>query len=318
MSDDAGGTVSDDASETRVASATAARTIAQAKINLFLHVLAREGSGYHTLETLFQRIDLGDDVVVRTGVTGRSLDCRGADVGPVERNLAWRAAEAFAAETGWPAGFAIEIEKRIPVGGGLGGGSADAGAVLRLLNALAPSPLPTTRLLRIAIGLGADVPFLACDAVRALAWGRGERLLALPPLAPRDLTLLVPDVSVSTADAFRWLAEARDGHGPRARQLDLAALGDWSSIAALASNDFEGPVVARLPAVSLPAALRTPAPGAEGDDVPQVVARMTGSGSTWYFLSVAGAAIPEVELPPAWRLVRTRTSDAVAPIEPLV
>src|SRR5262245_16387174 len=128
------------------ASGTTARTVAQAKVNLFLRVLAREASGYHQLETLFCRLELGDDVVVRVGVDGRSLDCVGEAIppeglGPTERNLAWRAAVAYADATGWPNDWAIEIAKRIPVGGGLGGGSADAGAVLRCLNRLAPSPL---------------------------------------------------------------------------------------------------------------------------------------------------------------------------------
>ena len=118
-----------------------ARTLAQAKINLFLRVLAREASGYHQLETLFQRLDLGDDVRVRIGVRGRAVDTRGADVGPTEGNLAWRAGVAYADAAGWPDGFAIEIDKRIPVGGGLGGGSADAGAVLRCLDRLNPTPL---------------------------------------------------------------------------------------------------------------------------------------------------------------------------------
>src|SRR3954469_9617117 len=89
------------------ASGTVARTIAQAKLNLFLRVLAREASGYHQIETLFCRLDLGDDVVVRTDVRGRSLSCSGdvipaEGLGPVERNLAWRAAEAYADATGWP------------------------------------------------------------------------------------------------------------------------------------------------------------------------------------------------------------------------
>lgn len=309
------------------AARAAARTVAQAKINLFLHVLARESSGYHTLETLFQRLDLGDDVVVRTGVAGRSLDCHGAELGPVERNLAWRAAEAFAAEAGWPAGFAIEIEKRIPVGGGLGGGSADAGAVLRVLNTLAPAPLPAHRLLQLAVGLGADVPFLASDAVRAIAWSRGERLLPLPPLPPRAVTLLVPDVGVSTAEAFRWLAEWRGDAGPLARRLALAALDDWDSIAMLAANDFEEPVVRHLPAVALPATVREHGVGGAGaagpGAAPRFIVRMTGSGSTWFVLSIGEeAAVVEagaeaVELPTSWRVVRTRTASAVAPVERL-
>ena len=96
---------------------TTARTVAQAKLNLFLRVLAREANGYHQLETLFCRLELGDDVVVRTDVRGHSLSCRGdvipaEGLGPVERNLAWRAAEAYAGATGWPNDWSIEIDKR--------------------------------------------------------------------------------------------------------------------------------------------------------------------------------------------------------------
>ncbi|HEY0971248.1 MAG TPA: 4-(cytidine 5'-diphospho)-2-C-methyl-D-erythritol kinase [Gemmatimonadales bacterium] len=298
--------------------ARAARTVAQAKINLFLHVLARESSGYHTLETLFQRIDLGDDVVVRTDVSGRSLDCRGAELGPVEHNLAWRAADAFAREAGWPDGFAIEIEKRIPVGGGLGGGSADAGAVLRVLNALAPTPLPSPRLLQVAVGLGADVPFLASDAVRALGWGRGERLLALPPLPAREVGLFIPDVGVSTADAFRWLAEARGDVGPVARQLDLASLGDWGAIAAIATNDFERAVADHLPGVAWPAGYRDRLKGAqEPGDAPPSIVMMTGSGSTWFLISADESDASYAAPPERWRIVPTRTATRVAPIEPI-
>src|SRR6185503_6143916 len=109
---------------------TTARTVAQAKVNLFLRVLAREADGYHQLATLFCRLELGDDVTVRVGVGGRSLDCTGDGLppdglGPVEQNLAWRAAARYAETTGWPNDWTIGITKLIPVGGGLGGGSAD-------------------------------------------------------------------------------------------------------------------------------------------------------------------------------------------------
>jgi hypothetical protein len=122
-----------------------ARTLAQAKVNLFLRVLAREASGYHQLETLFCRLELGDDVTIRTDVRGRSLDCTGdvippAGLGPTERNLAWRAAVAYADATGWPNEWAIEIVKTVPVGGGLGGGSAGAYPMLNARSA----PLPST------------------------------------------------------------------------------------------------------------------------------------------------------------------------------
>src|SRR4051812_23575655 len=108
---------------------------AQAKINLRLRILATESNGYHQIETLFLRINLADTIRVRRTGHARSLDVTGnvdADaLGPTERNLAWRAAEAYMAASHSQHGFAIEIEKRIPIGGGLGGGSADAGGVLR-------------------------------------------------------------------------------------------------------------------------------------------------------------------------------------------
>src|SRR6185312_4792904 len=136
---------------------TAARVVAHAKLNLLLHVLDRRSDGYHDIATWLVRLALGDDVVVRVRPSGRGVECRGADVGPPERNLALRAAEAYVEAARWPAGFAIEIDKRIPVGGGLGGGSADAGAVLRALDALAPEPLGEDRLIEIAARLGSDV-----------------------------------------------------------------------------------------------------------------------------------------------------------------
>lgn len=222
--------------------ARSASVAAQAKVNLFLRILAREASGFHQLETLFQRLDLGDDVTVRVDVRGRTLDCRGADVGPVERNLAWRAAVAYADAAGWPDGFAIEIDKHIPVGGGLGGGSADAGAVLRCLDALAPEPLGLHALLAIGATLGADVPFLTAEAPLALAWGRGERMLALPALPPRRAHLACFDEGVHTAEAYRRLAEWRAAHGgdaPRPILWDPARLARWDDVALVATNDFE-------------------------------------------------------------------------------
>ena len=143
-----------------------ARVAAQAKVNLLLRVLAREDSGYHGIETIFLRLSLADDVVVRVGedIRGRSLDCDGdaipeGGLGPAEDNLAYRAACAYGDATGWPSTFAIEVTKKIATGAGLGGGSADAGAVLRALDVMSPSPLGK-RLAELAPSLGADVAFM--------------------------------------------------------------------------------------------------------------------------------------------------------------
>jgi 4-diphosphocytidyl-2-C-methyl-D-erythritol kinase len=230
-----------------------ARVVAQAKINLLLHVLAREASGYHSIETVFLRLDWGDDVRVRV-TSGRTLDCAGPQMpagglGPTEKNLAYRAAAAYADATGWPSGFAIEIDKCIPVGGGLGGGSADAGAVLRALDALAPNPLGM-RLVELASSIGADVPFLSIDSPMALAWSRGERLLPLHPLESRPVVMLLPDVAVSTVDAYGWLAAARGPYAPEARVIAPNMLATWEAVAGVASNDFERVVAARHPEIA--------------------------------------------------------------------
>lgn len=183
------------------------RVQAPAKVNLLLRILAREAGGFHGLESLFVKLALHDLVTIHIDGPGRSLRCEGptmpaGGLGAPEENLAWRAAERFAEVAGWPTGFDITIDKQIPVGGGLGGGSADAAAVLRGLNAIAPTPLSTAELLALAGTLGSDVPFLASDAVMAWTWGRGDRLLTLPPLSPMDATLVTFADGVHTGAAY--------------------------------------------------------------------------------------------------------------------
>lgn len=286
-------------------SASAASVEAQAKINLFLRVIAREEGGHHQLETLFARIDLADSVRVATDTTVREIECRGLDAGPPERNLAFRAAEAFAAETGWPTGFRIEIEKRIPVGGGLGGGSADAGAVLRALNALAPKPLPSPMLATLAFRLGADIPFLTGESALALAWGRGERLLELRPLPGREVLLCLPPFGVETKAAFAWMAQARQDLPLRApAPLSLDVLDRWEAIAKVADNDLELPVVVRHPEIGQCLEALAEA-GAK-------IARMSGSGSTVYGLFDRRPPAELAGLPAGTRVVHTRTSTSVA------
>ena len=284
---------------------TVARVAAQAKINLFLRILAREESGYHALETLFARLDLADDVVVRVAGAGRSIDCRGADVGPAESNLAYRAATAYAERTGWPTGFSIEIDKRIPIGGGLGGGSADAGAVLRALNAMAPAPIAADALMAIAGELGADVPFLTTQSPMALGWGRGNRLLELPPLPVRDVALICLPIVVSSAAAYGWVAEARRSRpaGVASTWRTLDELRSWDGVKALAGNDFESEVSRRHQPV---AAVLSSARSQQA-----FVASLSGSGSTVFVLSPPGADPATISLPPGASLLPTRTAWSV-------
>jgi 4-diphosphocytidyl-2-C-methyl-D-erythritol kinase len=294
---------------------SAARVEAQAKLNLLLRVLDRDASGYHNLATLFQRISLADTVTVRVGGPGRSLDCRGADVGPVGKNLAWRAANAFASAAGWPDGFAIDVEKRIPVGGGLGGGSADAAAVLRALNALAPRPLEPESLALIAFGLGADVPYLLTEHPLALGTGRGERLLALTPLPARDVLLLVPPFGVSSKDAFAWHDALHETDPRPARApLMLPSPFSWYAAGTFASNDLETAVFARHPELAeLRDALARS--GAR-------IARMTGSGSGVFGIFDSATMRGDVELDVGLdldafeaRLLQTETVEHTAAVE---
>src|SRR6185503_8940433 len=203
------------------------RIAAQAKINLRLKILAREEGGFHSIATIFARIDLADDIIVRVGGSGRFIDCKGANVGPAEKNLAFRAATAYAETTGWPDAFSIEITKKIPVGGGLGGGSSDAGAVLRALDAMSPLR-HGPRLIALAAELGADVAFLTLDSPLALAWSRGERLLPLPTLPTRHAVVVTPDEGIATAEAYGWVAESRGGFSPTAFIIDALAGREWA------------------------------------------------------------------------------------------
>jgi len=289
---------------------TAARVEAQAKINLSLRILAQEKSGYHQLETLFARIDLADTVEVALDTSRQELVVEGAEVGPAEQNLAFRAAVAFLDATEWATGFRIRIVKRIPAGGGLGGGSADAGAVLRILNHLAPHPLSAAALPTVAVRLGADVPFLAAEAPMALAWGRGERMLTLPPLTPRALLLVVPPFGVNTGAAFGWVAAQRAGE-PISAPAPLATddLARWDRVATLAANDFEAVVVGHHPAIgSCLDSLRSA--GA-------MIARLSGSGSTVFGVFDGNAPSALAGLPDGTRIIPSGFATRVAPVQRL-
>jgi 4-diphosphocytidyl-2-C-methyl-D-erythritol kinase len=261
-----------------------ARVAAQAKVNLLLHVMLRDdATGYHHILTVFHRIDLADDIVLRAGGRGRTIDVAGPQLpreglGPGEKNLAYRAAVEFAQRAGWPQGFSIELTKHIPVGGGLGGGSADAGAVLRALNALAPKPLTEDELWSAACVLGSDVPFLTKEWVRAFGSHRGTNLTEVPDLSlpPMDVVIVVPGFSVATADAYRWLDEDRAKSGAYPFTTNLAIVpGDVTMEADEPPpgfvNHFEPVVEARYPELRQ---IREQL-GAKG----AVMARLAGSGS---------------------------------------
>ena len=294
-----------------------ARVSAQAKINLLLRVGARDSSGYHAISTWFLRLDLADEIVVRVGGNVRAIDVTGPrlpprGLGKSETNLAYRAAVAYAERTGWPKGFSIELTKNIPVGGGLGGGSADAGAVLRALDALAAEPLESRTLVEIASSLGSDVPFLTSEFIAAFGTGRGEQLQPIDPLPPRDVLLVVPDFAISTADAYRWLDESRPNlPAPKELQtwlVPMSALTSWELLSEtpLHTNDFEAVVERQHPAL-LRFRERLGSSGAQ-------IAHLAGSGST-VFGVFAGSPPSARDLGVDAQVIPTRTSSRVVQVD---
>jgi 4-diphosphocytidyl-2-C-methyl-D-erythritol kinase len=253
------------------------RIAAHAKVNLFLRILAREPGGYHQLETAFALLDLADELVVSRAPSGVALVVHGPDLGPVEENLAVRAAHAALEATGRPFGVTIELTKRIPARAGLGGGSSDAAAALHAVNALAGNPVPRHELLHFGARLGADVAFFASGASTALAWGRGDRLFRLTPPPALPALLAIPKLAVATPDAYRWWDELNPDHAARGPVvLDADAFAAWGSIGRLGGNDFEIPVFGRHPP------LRT------------LFERVAGTHPYWVRLAGSGSAIAAV------------------------
>lgn len=212
---------------------------APAKLNLFLRIPGRRADGYHLLQTVFRLLDWGDTVHLRVRADGR-VERHGDTVPGVapEDDLVVRAARALQAATGTPLGADIRVDKRIPAGGGFGGGSSDAATVLRALDALWGTGCTVERLARIGLGLGADVPVFVHGA-NAWAEGVGERLEPLR-LPPAWYLLVDPGVQVPTAELFQTPELTRD-----AAPVTIA---DFASGRQL-GNAFEPVLRGREPAV---------------------------------------------------------------------
>jgi len=223
---------------------------APAKINLRLVILAQETTGYHSLETLLCGITLHDTVEIRPGPPGVSLSVTGSiDTGPAEDNLVVRAAKLFYERIGVAPAIAARIEKRIPSGAGLGGGSSDCAAAFLGMNTLHGSPLARSELMTMGAALGSDVPFFLTRSPYALAWSRGERLIELTPPESRDILVVHPPERVATPEAFARLAQLRAERVTMRSSLGLeaASLFDWGVIRSLAVNDFEPVARERIP-----------------------------------------------------------------------
>jgi 4-diphosphocytidyl-2-C-methyl-D-erythritol kinase len=212
---------------------------AWAKLNLSLDVSGRRDDGYHELVMIMQTVSLCDDVAVE--ITGGEFSSQSnlRFIPNDDRNLAVKAAKAFFSAAGESGGARININKRIPVGSGIGGGSADAAAVLRGLNRLYGGHFSPEALEEIGAGVGSDVPFCVRGGTQ-LAKGRGEILSPLPPLPKCSVVICKPDFSISTPELYRKLDSVQIKCRPDTQGI-ISALeaGDLAGVARRMYNVFE-------------------------------------------------------------------------------
>lgn len=289
-------------------------TAAAAKINLFLHVLGRQPNGYHRTESLIVFANAGDRVAIAPSHQ-QHLELSGlfaADLtaaGPADENLVWRAVDRFGSRFGGP-GWSIALEKSLPVASGIGGGSADAAAVLRLLADHAGLAHDDPDLLAVAGSLGADVP--VCLLSRpCLATGIGDVLTPLARLTPIMAVLINPGVAVSTAAVFQdWSRSAANSEPEKARPITADAFERAEDAQALVDaltgtcNMLEAPARRSAPEIGDALNLLQGRAGC-------LLARMSGSGATCFGLfsddtsGLAAAAELQV-MRPDWWIIPTR------------
>jgi len=250
---------------------------APAKINLFLHLRGRRPDGYHRLESLAVFPGLGDRILAEPG-PGLSLALEGpfaADLAADGSNLVLRAAALMVEARGAGPGIALRLEKWLPVASGIGGGSADAAATLRLLGRLWAVPVPVDR----AHALGADVP-VCIDCRPQWMAGIGERLAPGPSLPRFWMVLANPMVSVATASVFAALTERDNPPGPAAPASGFRRFDDLVAWLAEQRNDLQATAERHCPPIAEVMAALAGAP----------LARMSGSGATCFALHAEEAA----------------------------
>ena len=220
-----------------------------AKLNLTLDVLGKRADGYHDLQSVMQTVSVRDDIEIDVG-TGKPwvLKCTDESIPTDERNLAWKAAKLYLDTIGKdPDGLEIRITKRIPVEAGMGGGSADAAAVLRALNRHYGNPLSLPALAELGSFVGSDVPFCTLCGT-AMVEGRGERLRKLPDLPDCFFVVCKPEFSSSTPELYRKLDETEIAKRPNNRAMESALLaGDLKQVCENIHNVFDPLVTAEHP-----------------------------------------------------------------------
>ena len=217
-----------------------------AKLNLTLDVLGKRADGYHDLQSVMQTVSVRDDIEIDVG-TGKPwvLKCTDESIPTDERNLAWKAAKLYLDTIKKdPDGLEIRITKRIPVEAGMGGGSADAAAVLRALNRHYGNPLSIAALAELGSFVGSDVPFCTLCGT-AMVEGRGERIRKLPDMPDCFFVICKPEFSSSTPELYRKLDETEIAKRPNNRAMESALLaGDLKQVCENIHNVFDPLVTA--------------------------------------------------------------------------
>jgi 4-diphosphocytidyl-2-C-methyl-D-erythritol kinase len=245
---------------------------APAKVNLHLEIRSRRADGYHGILSLFQAVTVFDEIRIRGSMREGDLSISGDHCLLPSENTIARAVEVFREETGIREGLDIGLEKNIPLGGGLGGGSSDAAAVLLGLQGLFDSPISHERLLALAAGIGSDVPFFLQGPASVIE-GRGELVRGITARDDYALVALFPASAVSTSEAYRWLDEDRSALQSRRSSPEKLAenymlpVREWEMW-----NDFDSVVFRRIPGMEE----ERDALAAAGALQP----RLTGSGGT--------------------------------------
>lgn len=250
---------------------------AYAKLNLGLDVKGRRADGYHELETCMQTVSLWDEIKLElTDGPGIFLDCDRADLPRDRGNLAYRAAEQFFLRTGVRAGIRISIRKRIPAAAGLAGGSADAAAVFRGMNALFGGVCGSEELREMGLALGADIPYCIRGGL-CLAEGIGERLTGLPELPPCWFAIVKPSFDFSTARIYAALRGEMPGPEGRPDMEEVRRAlreGDFPALQGCMRNVLEFPALRERPELER---IRS-----ELMDCGAAAASMSGSGSAMF------------------------------------
>jgi 4-diphosphocytidyl-2-C-methyl-D-erythritol kinase len=262
------------------------RVLAHAKVNLFLAVGPRRPDGYHDVATVMQALRLADTVTVVQGGEGLRVSTA-PDLGiPQEQNLAYAAALASQGSSASPDGVSIRILKVIPAGAGLGGGSADAAAVLVALSDRRPGEEPSRELMRAAAHLGADVPFFLGSGTQMMG-GRGDEPIEVLPTPRLDIALVNPGVPVPTGAAYAQLDRRMRRPAPPIEKMTTAICsGDPSAVAAALHNDMTDASCSLVPEIRVALRFLEGSPGVLG-------AAMAGSGSTVFAVCADAAAAAE-------------------------